>query len=166
MEITLIYGSSGSGKTTCVGNYVLWVQSLGWTVGGILSPGKFTRQLRSHFLVRDIETGEERELCQRGLHSDIEVGPFGFLPAAIDFGRNAIERSLDKQLDLLVIDEVGPLELQNRVWAPSLHKVLASKTQRLILTVRPQIIARVTSCFLQRQKFETIAVVDFANKKK
>jgi nucleoside-triphosphatase THEP1 len=45
--------------------------------------------------------------------------------------------------DLIVVDEVGPFELDGKVWADSLTHLLGGQKYSLLLVVREQLVSRV-----------------------
>ncbi len=56
----------------------------------------------------------------------------------------------------MIVDEIGPLELQGGGWAPVVHPLLESYAGRLLLVVRPDILQQV----LQEWEIQPVVVWD------
>ncbi len=108
----LITGPPGCGKSTLVAHIIKVLQTKGVKVGGITTPDFRTENgRRGGFLIRDIATGEEATMAAVGYPSKIRVGRYGVDRAAVQaIGVTAIEQAVDKA-DIVVIDEIGKMEL-------------------------------------------------------
>ncbi len=58
-------------------------------------------------------------------------------------GKEILEDPLIINNDLIVIDEVGPFELDGKVWAESLTHLLGGQNYSVLLVVREQLVSRV-----------------------
>jgi nucleoside-triphosphatase len=109
--IWLITGEPGAGKSTAVSKILLKVKSEGFTVGGIL-----TREVRSHgeregFRLIDVSTEESGTLASITGVSGPRVGKYRIdLKTLSALGVKALRHGAEKS-DLIVCDEVGPMEL-------------------------------------------------------
>lgn len=151
----LLYGTSGSGKTTKAKEYCQQCQQHGWKVGGILAPGLFQNGQRWSFDVYDLLTGQSEKLACRDYVSQVQIGPFGFYLQGLAFGLQAMNQAILASVDLFVIDEIGPLELAGQGWAEGLHKAAQAKMPRLLLTVRPRLLSSVQQQFLDGYQVKT-----------
>jgi len=108
----LITGRPGCGKSTLVERVISLLLTKGAKVGGITTPEfRDPTGRRGGFLIRDIATGEERKMAAIGMPSRIRVGRYGVdVEAVRSFGVTAIERAVE-DADLIVIDEIGKMEL-------------------------------------------------------
>ncbi len=78
----------------------------------------------------------------------VTIGRFTFYQSAFDLGRRILASALEEQSRLLVIDEVGPLELQGRGFEPMVGEVVrAQQAQQfkgdLLLVVRDGLLEEV-----------------------
>jgi len=77
-------------------------------------------------------------LRQGGKPGAERAGPFSFVPGTLDLAR-AIIQDADAR-ELLVVDEVGPLELRGGGLWPALRDVVAEPGRRSLLVVREEIL--------------------------
>lgn len=147
-RLVLLAGERGEGKTTLCLALAERARRAGWTVGGIASPGWWVEGGRGGYRVRDLLTGEERLLAVRdGKATGISTGAFCFDKEGIEFGRRAIEAAVAQGVQLLVVDEVGPLELRGEGWAPVLHQALTGGTRAVVCVVRSKLVDEVQKTY-------------------
>lgn len=141
-SVFIISGKVGSGKTTHLIEILQLLKDSGSTISGIIAHGLLDGDLRTGFDIEDINSGEKIPLCRREKMIDHaeQTGQFSFSKAGIEFGKKALE----KECDLMVIDEIGPLELSGGGWADQMH---ASSTP-LLLVVREKLVPNVESLFI------------------
>ena len=133
----LLTGERGSGKTTAAKRLVDLLRASGKTVAGILAHGHWDEGVRSGFDVEDIRTGERRQLCRRdGPRHWMSMGPFRFDPDGLALGHAALTMVPGELPDCVVVDEVGPLELDGRGWAEDLDVLLRDTRGLIVLVVR------------------------------
>jgi nucleoside-triphosphatase THEP1 len=128
-----VTGERGSGKTTLAAATVELLRASGRRVGGILAPGARRDGARFSFDVVDLATGARRPLaCREPQPGWREEGSFWVDPAGLALGRTALAAD---QVDVIVVDEVGPWELRGAGWSRELKQLLAGATP-LLLVVR------------------------------
>ncbi|MBN1511241.1 MAG: DUF2478 domain-containing protein [Phycisphaerae bacterium] len=140
MDLTVINGERGCGKTTLLREYVDAAARAGRTVGGIASPVVYENGRRLGYDLLDLRRGVCRALARivSGPEAVPTIGPFRFEEAALAEGNAAIVAAVRDGLDVVAIDEVGPLEWEGKGWAAALTHVLRSGEagQELIIVVR------------------------------
>jgi nucleoside-triphosphatase len=140
MTLTVVSAERGRGKTTWVCVYADAAVRAGRTVGGIAAPAMGAGGRRVGYDLLDLRTGRRRPLA-RTVRSAAEVptiGEYRFDDAAWAEGEAAVRDAVEAGLNIIVIDEVGPLEMQGRGWAAALTQALAacSAEQELVVVVR------------------------------
>lgn len=123
----LVTGSRGAGKTTFCGALVHAAREAGWETAGIISPGIFEGELRTGIEAQDLHSGETRRLA---LRSDNTPTPgskhWQFDDAVIGWGNQVFQSSAP--CDLLVVDELGPLEFERGAgWQAALMAIEAQQ---------------------------------------
>ena len=121
-SIFLVTGRVQGGKTSYLTELAELVKDKGSKVGGFLSPGSFESGKRSGFRLKNLLTGSELPMAAvRETPGWVRYRRFWFNPDAFRTGREWISASLAEKVDLLMIDEVGPMELEGSGWYESLN---------------------------------------------
>ena len=109
-QLILVTGLSGVGKTTWVTRLIELARNTGLSISGILSPAIFKDGRKTGIQVVDLATGDSQQLAQLRENDSaaLRTPRWAFDPAAMDWA-NARLAETDTS-DLLVIDELGPLE--------------------------------------------------------
>lgn len=90
--------------------------------------------------VMDVRTGLCRPLTLSG-PGGVPVGRFHFDPEVLSWGADVLAHSTP--CDLLVVDEVGPLELEGSGWAVGVDILRAGGFRLALAVVRPELLADV-----------------------
>jgi len=137
MAVWLITGRVHTGKTGFMEQFVQLAREEGLTTGGFLARGTFTNGKRDRIRLVDIATGDACEMAfRRPSEGWIPYRVFWFNPDAFKFGLKILEDALDRRTSLLVLDEVGPLELEGKGWAEVLPKLARNQETTSIWVVR------------------------------
>ncbi|MFX1510270.1 MAG: NTPase [Promethearchaeota archaeon] len=123
----LVTGLPGCGKSTLVNRLLATAQQQGFKVGGIRTPEfrDFTKK-RVGFFIQDIASGEQLIMASVKIESPVSVGRYRVnLEAIQQIGVAAINAAIEKA-DLIVIDEIGKMELAVSDFLPTVLKALNS----------------------------------------
>jgi len=132
--IIVVTGDIGIGKTTVCQRVIEIVRSEGYGCGGILTHKASDKSI----VIEDIQTGEKETLATtNNLNYGPRVGKYTFSTKGIEFGIRAIERGTSAAL--LVIDEIGHLELRGEGFAKVLELARAGKMRNCILVIRSEL---------------------------
>jgi len=141
----LLIASSGMGKTTARLRAVELAQARKLKVAGVLSRPVYQGQVKTAIALRDISTGQACILA-RANHAGEgpRVGIWTFDPASVAWGQQVLA-SLPP-CDLLVIDEIGPLELEVGQGLTNALDALRNADYRLgLVTLRPALAGAVAA---------------------
>lgn len=142
MALYLLSAPSGTGKTTTLQRTLARARALGLQSGGILSipyPHGYPPHPSALWL-ESVATGERRLLAHVAAPAEASVGIWHFLPATVAWGNALLHTAANA--DLLLIDEIGPLELLQQRGLIAAFPVLLSGHYRVaIVTVRPALAA-------------------------
>lgn len=141
----IITGWRGSGKTSFCQAMIEPARQAGWKAAGIFSPAVEKNGIKEFIDAVDIRTGEKRLLAaaQRQTGDDFAFGDWFFNQGTLEWGNKVIANSLP--CDLLVIDEIGPLEFYYSMGWDNALEVIQRKDFRLALVVvRPELVEAVS----------------------
>src|SRR3990172_1791685 len=138
--IVILSGESGSGKTTICARVVSLTRVRGLEVAGLLTPPRLAGGCKVGLDVEDIHTGQRRPLAERvGGTDGPATGSWHFHMDGLAWGTMVLGGATP--CDLLVIDELGPLELlQDQGWTISLDQLRASRYHLALVVVRPALL--------------------------
>jgi nucleoside-triphosphatase len=123
-----VTGSPGIGKSTLVAKVV---QDSKRSVGGVLARDRRYKDRRIGFELLDISTGAVGILADE-TGSGPQLGKYRVHPEDLDcIGAHAIESSL--KCDLIVVDEVGPMELSSRRFVSAVENAISSDRPMLVV---------------------------------
>lgn len=109
--IFLITGEPGIGKSTVVSKVMLRLMSRGVIVGGCITSEKRSRGVRLGFSVKDLTNGTEGEMASVQGSLGPKVGKYRVnLSNLASIGAKGLLDAA-RRSELIVIDEVGPMEL-------------------------------------------------------
>jgi len=129
MKIFILKGAIGSGKTTFLLNYCNQKN-----VGGVLSP---IINSNRHFM--NIETKETKLMEAKENETEaLNIGRYKFSPKAFEWANKILIDCTNKNYETIIIDEIGPLELQGKGFAETLKFLLSHHETKsdLLLVVR------------------------------
>jgi nucleoside-triphosphatase len=133
----LVVGEPRSGKTSWCRQYIDWWRKSGSSVGGILSPAIEKQGQRVGYNAIDLLTGQETPFARLSRYRYFKggemVGDYTISRDGILFACSAIKRAVESRYGLVVIDEVGPLELRGKGLMPAVELALASAVNVLIV---------------------------------
>ena len=139
----LLTGGRGIGKTTLC----MSLAQNSHAFSGLASPSRVDQQGRKiGFQGLCLETGERWELAR----SDISLGgpmmgKYSFSAEGIERAVRCIARALDGTKKTVVVDEIGPLEIDKGMgYAPILP--LLARARDLLLVVRAELVSRLAEC--------------------
>jgi len=145
-KIFIITGMQGSGKTTLIREVVQTLRKNGVRTGGIVAEGKWINSKRDSFDLVDLQTDERMVFCQRTLVDGWEkLRSFYINPDGKQFGGAALDIDHLKNAHLIVIDEIGPFELQGKGWAHPFEGIVNSLNIPLLISVREGLVEEVAN---------------------
>ncbi len=141
-QLILVTGFSGSGKSTWCAELDGQARQQGLTVRGLLSPAVFVDGRKVGIDMVDLSSGERRRLAN--LRGEASTGlittQWKFDPEVVEWG-NHILGDLPPS-DLLVIDELGPLEfIRDEGLLEGLRLIDDRKFKVACVVVRPSLLA-------------------------
>jgi len=142
MSLALLVGDRHSGKTSTCRRLVESARARGQTVGGILAPAVYEGGRCIGYEVVDLATGQSTRLATTAGSGLEQTGRFHFLAEGLTLGRAALERTIEPAPQLVIVDEVGQLELEGGGWSWQGDQLAADRSGRTLLVVRRELAAR------------------------
>lgn len=140
--IFIITGKIGSGKTTCIKKLTEKLKSENISVGGIYTSRIMENGKTTGYMMVDISTGYKEKLLDiNGNGNQKKIGNYYICEEVIERGNLALQQT---NAQLMVIDEVGKLELNGGGWAEMLGKLLVSRQNQLLISIRKEVLNEVT----------------------
>jgi len=124
VRVVVVTGPSSSGKTEAVTAVADRLQGADLQVVGFVQPGEFVEGEKVGFRLRDLATGQEAPLASLSERDDGDFGTrFQFSEGGFQLGREALSRTALKSV--VIVDELGPIELRGQGHMPAVRKALA-----------------------------------------
>ncbi len=142
-QVFIITGPVGSGKTTQILKVAELLVNGGVAVGGIFSSRLMDGDSTVGYHVVDLRTGENAPFLQLANDSDTNrIGRYTYLPEGVEWGNRMLDRDAGK-VPVMVIDEVGKLELGGNGWADAVTRLVKEHNCCLVLSVRDTLVEQV-----------------------
>lgn len=158
----LLTGDIQVGKTTVCQGVVELARRWGYHPKGLLTPPIFDEDgAKMGIELVDIDSGERRVLARAGCDlGGPQVGRYSFDAEALAWGRSILDRAIGAGCDLLVVDEIGYLELeQNRGFSAVLKDLQVRALPRTIIVVRSSLVEKLHQ-LLPQVDFVTFTVTE------
>ena len=147
-KIIVLTGEKTSGKTSFLQGVIRSLHDRGETIGGLVQLGLWKKEERYGFDLLDIQTGQTVPLCRTDApDAGIVAGPFKFYPEAVRSGNRILSGAISSRCSILVIDEIGKLEISGSGWASSLSTILQLYTGMLLIIIRTPFVEEVCEQF-------------------
>ena len=149
----IVTGMPGSGKSTAVRSVCEELQRKGWRIGGAICPEIRVHGVREGFEIIDLMTGQRGTLAEVKPSNEPRVGKYYVKISDLEgICTPAIKRALD-QADLVVIDEVGPMEMKSSAFQDCVRDAFLSD-KNLIAVVHRTLALKFSSEFKGTRVFE------------
>jgi nucleoside-triphosphatase len=125
-RILLLMGSPGIGKTTIMLKTAESLKARGLTVGGMISREVRSGDSRMGFEILDLNTGRTGWLAHVNQENGPKVGKYRVNISELDdIGVGAIMYAILNS-DVIMIDEVGPMEISSERFKEAVRRAVAS----------------------------------------
>lgn len=127
-----ITGLQGAGKTYALVKVIEMLEEEGKKVGGMITRPIIEDRKRVGFYVIDWETDEKGILAHMDFDTDFEVGKFNVdLKTLETVGVSALRRATE-EADIIVIDEVGKMEVESEDFVDAVKEALEAEKPMLL----------------------------------
>jgi len=143
-NVIIVCGSERTGKSTFLTKIIHQLKEKNIRPGGFIAPALYENDINiGHDLV-DLSKGQRIALSRfQGDAAMPAVGKFFFSEEGIETGKKILALENLTNTDVVVVDEVGPWELQNQGWGHHLTQLVKSYDNPMIWVVRRSIVDKV-----------------------
>jgi nucleoside-triphosphatase THEP1 len=143
-KIFIITGKIGSGKTTFLTELVKRMQEQGLSVSGFLAIRSRVKGSVQSYGIRFPDSKETIPLSSREYVKEwLKTGNFYFNPEALKRGNDMLSDSQILNKDLIVVDEIGIFELEGKIWADAVSRLIKNGAGIMIWVVRSTLVEKV-----------------------
>jgi nucleoside-triphosphatase THEP1 len=163
--IFIVSGGVGDGKTTYVKNLLALLKKNNISAGGIISERVMTETQTTGYDIVDIDTNDSEILLRQNDESTKErIGRFAIYDAGFRKGTTILSSTSILDKTIVVIDEIGKLELQDKGWSASLQQLIKKSENNILITVRDNLVEEVVKKFNLKDPFiYRVAETDYLN---
>ena len=137
--IFILTGPVGSGKTTFLKRVIDKLKKQKIKMDGFLSEAIVRHQEKIGYNLMDLGEGKSFPFIRKSGHQDWQrIGPYFFIPEGLSRAKKIILRS--KEAEILVVDEIGPLELSGKGLWDVLEQIIFPRFQKYLFVVRREIL--------------------------
>jgi nucleoside-triphosphatase len=144
-DVIIITGDLQQGKTTFVSRIIDGLKAGGVQIAGFLAIGVHEDGNRIGFDLFDIKTGITTLLCRDKGFEGVRFGRFVFSDEGLKAGAEIISQEKVAGSQVVIIDEIGPLELNRQGWWQPVTKLVESSRIPQLWVVRKNLLKAVIS---------------------
>ena len=125
LRVILLTGRPGVGKTTIVNRVYEHYSKNGFKIEGLTTREVREGSARTGFMITDLSSGREGWLGKKGPGAGPRVGSYVVVSDDLEkIGVAALERSMNGAADLVIVDEIGPMEMTSVSFRNNISRVL------------------------------------------
>jgi nucleoside-triphosphatase THEP1 len=143
--VVIITGEVHQGKTTFTREIVNNLLEKNTKIAGFLAIGINTDTKRTGFILHDIESAEQIPLCSKRFdETSLSFGRYYFNPEALLKGAEILSDKNLSDKQLIVIDEIGPLELSGQGWSNAIENCTKKYPIPQLWVVRKSVVKKIS----------------------
>ncbi len=153
-RIFILSGPVHSGKTTRLMKWAVSHSGIDGIFQPVVDGKRFLYHLGSRTL-KPLETESENDY--------ISIGKYKFSIESFKWSQALLEESLRKELDWLIIDEIGPLELAGKGIEPAFSKILSAAESvpfNILCVVREEMLDKFVKHYYLENKFKIFDIAE------
>ncbi|MDF1550934.1 MAG: nucleoside-triphosphatase, partial [Bacteroidales bacterium] len=147
-HVFIVTGGIAEGKTSFLINLANELKGNGFSLGGFFAPRTLEHNKTIGYRLISVETGEESGFLKLKESAVNEgIGRFEIENAGLTFGEKLLTPQAIKNKQLIIIDEIGKLELNDGGWKDSFEKLVRISDQYILISVRNDFVDSVVEKF-------------------
>ncbi len=153
-KVFILTGAKGEGKTTKLKKILEVLKQNNISVNGIYSPKIIENENKIGYDIFDISSGKREPFLRQHCNESYDkIGKFYIYPQGLQLGKTALKLSNHTNNQIIIIDEVGNLELDNNGWADCLKNLTENPVNHLLLIVRDSFIDKILQKWNFKEKY-------------
>jgi nucleoside-triphosphatase THEP1 len=156
-KVFIITGSRQQGKTTQVQKIITVLKENGIQLGGIYSPRIMEEEITIGYDIVNIMTNEREKFLRQSDYGNLmKIGGYSIFPEGLQKGREALKLSVNTDNRIVIIDETGSLELEDKGWDECIQNLVSASQNHILLVVRDIFVEKV----IQKWNFTNVFILD------
>lgn len=150
--VYVLTGEIRSGKTTSLMKWAGTQKNIGGIFQPVIEEKRFIYNIRFRTL-KPLETDEKENVTS--------IGRYNFSNQTFAWSQDILIACLDKELEWIVIDEIGPLELSGKGLEPVFSKILNVRenfSAKILCVVREEILEKFIDHYNLRSDYEIFEI--------
>lgn len=144
--ILMITGWRGAGKTSLCKMVVEQARQCGWDAAGVISLPVLENNTKTGIEIIAIRSNERRLLARSTAlaNTSLKTRAWAFDPVIMQWGNEILKSAIP--CDLLMVDELGPLEFERQQgWLEGLRALDSGQFKLALVVIRPELVAQARS---------------------
>jgi nucleoside-triphosphatase THEP1 len=140
-RIMILTGDRGQGKSTFLSEIIQQLKTKEINVGGFIAKAVMDNGERAGFNLVNAETGETTTLARMTGIAGMEMaGKYYLSKEGLEAGKIILSSEEADKKDLIIVDEIGFIELEGRGWAESVNRLVNETSCNMLWVVRKDIL--------------------------
>lgn len=147
-KVLILTGPIQTGKTSGLMHWAAGQKNIDGIFQPVIDDKRFIYHIASRTL-RQLETDETRGVTT--------IGKFKFCDQTFDWAKKILSDCINQKLEWLIIDEVGPLELEGKGLEPVITKIFIERESfhgKLLYVVRDKILDKFIERYNLKNQYE------------
>ena len=142
--VIIITGEVQEGKTGFLIELISLLKEKGINIKGFLARGIHEGESRIGYDLVDISSGESCIFIRKDPHDGwYRHGKYYFSSGGEEFGNEILKEALESSPDIVVIDEIGPVEMKGRGWATEVETLINTSPAVQLWVVRKPLLKKI-----------------------
>ena len=135
--LILVTGAPGVGKTTLIERLYRQYKLQGVKVGGFITQEVIENGRRVGFRITDLQSGREGWLAKAQPGSGPMYGRYCIILEDLEaIGLGALRTAVESNSDIVLIDEIGPMEMSSRRFGAGISSCFEDRTGLIVATFK------------------------------